>query len=92
MNSDRLTLAAVIASGLISTHGIDAGGVEEKQIAEKSFRIVDALIEAEDETDENEDDENEAGTGEDSTGTDDTTGSGEEGAAATRARVTGKKK
>lgn len=45
--NERTYLAAVIASGLLATHGVDAGGVPAAAVATKAFEIVDALHAAE---------------------------------------------
>jgi hypothetical protein len=42
----RAHLAAVIAGGLISTHGVDHGGVEHEVIAQRSVAIADSIIAA----------------------------------------------
>ena len=40
----RTHIAATIAAGLISRHGIDHGGLAPDQIAEKALAIADAIV------------------------------------------------
>lgn len=42
-NESRKMMAAMIASGLLAAHGIDAGGASPELIAEKCLAIADAI-------------------------------------------------
>lgn len=42
-NDVRKQMAAVIASGLVAVHGIDAGGVEPGALAQKALGFADAI-------------------------------------------------
>lgn len=41
----RVMAAATVASGLVSAHGVDHGGVAVEKVAERAIAIADAVIE-----------------------------------------------
>jgi hypothetical protein len=45
-NDLRMMMAAQVASGLISAHGIDHGGVDVETVGQRALAITDAIIAA----------------------------------------------